>query len=832
MRKTLIALCLCELAGRTAASAQTTPIRPFRIATIAGTPYDPTGDGKPAAVAMFSPNGVVWSDGNLYLTDGGRIRRISPNGTINTVVGLLDPVVHQTISGYSGDGGPALGAQVRGATSLRFDTAGNLYIADAGNACIRKLTARTIAGIAQPIDGTETISTYAGTCTAPGNSNGSGTALTAKMAAPRDIAFDAAGILYVADQTNNNIRAIDATGNIVTVAGSGTAGSDDGPAAVAKFKTPTSVAVNPATGDLFVADFANNRIRRVSGGNVTTFAGTGASSSLGGLNEGGAAAAANITPVKLRFLNGVLYVLDAAVGMVRKIDASGVVTTVAGIGLPAYNGPFPPVGDGGSALAAKFGNGAGGVQDIAFDISGNAFVTDASTLRLRSIPAAGSVSTIAGPGGVTTFSGDGGAASAARLFNPKAPVFDAAGEFYFNDQGNERIRKIDTSGLITTAAGNGVIPPAPPGFSGVPGLATAASILPLGAVAAGPNGIYFGNNNVSILELTGVQLSVSPNPAANVGGLAFDASGNLYVSDPVNLLVWKVDAAGNAKSVVGGGSIVLDPSTAPSASAKQVRLTGPLNVLFDPAGNLYVNEFAKNRILKVAAHAPNQTLDGTETVTIYAGNGTAVYPNDGLPAASVALSGPGGPVFDAKGNLFLTETATFRVRVVDTNGIISTVAGTGTPGFTGDGGPALAAQIRGGPLAVDAAGNVFMSDSVNNVVRVLDNTPPVISGMPGADCSIWPPNKKMVQVATVTAMDSGSGLVAGSFTVTGTSNEPGDGQISIAVNSSGGYNVSLEADRSGNGNGRTYTLTATARDLAGNMTTVSATCTVPHDRGN
>ena len=104
--------------------------------------------------------------------------------------------------------------------------------------------------------------------------------------------------------------------------------------------------------------------------------------------------------------------------------------------------------------------------------------------------------------------------------------------------------------------------------------------------------------------------------------------------------------------------------------------------------------------------------------------------------------------------------------------------------------------------------------------------------MPGADCSIWPPNKKMVQVATVTATDSGSGLVAGSFSVTGTSNEPGAGQISIAANSSGGYNVSLEADRSGNGSGRTYTLTATARDLAGNMTTVSATCTVPHDRGN
>ena len=137
----------------------------YGIATIAGTPYDPSADGGPATRAAVSLGGVAFGNGEFYLTDGTRVRRITEDGIITTVVGLLDPVVHQPIPGFSGDGGPALGAQLRGAIALEFDNAGNLYIADSGNSCVRKVTARLVAGIAQPIDGTEIISTFAGTGT-------------------------------------------------------------------------------------------------------------------------------------------------------------------------------------------------------------------------------------------------------------------------------------------------------------------------------------------------------------------------------------------------------------------------------------------------------------------------------------------------------------------------------------------------------------------------------------------------------------------------------------------------------------------------------------------
>ena len=648
--------------------------RRFGIATIAGTPYDPSGDGGPATVAAINLSGAAFRAGNVYLTDGSRIRKIDENGIITTVVGLLDPVVHQPTPGFSGDGGPALGAQIRGAAALEFDNAGNLYIADSGNSCVRKVTARVVAGLPLPLDGTETITTIAGIGMMADNSGDDGPATSAKLSSPRGIAIDAGiGTIYIVDQNNNNVRKVDPTGKITTIAGTGTAGffGDGQPATTAMFNLPTGVTTDPATGDVYIADVLNSRVRKItfSTGLISTFAGTGVSSASGNLNEGGAATAANIRPVKVRLINGILYMVDSGVGMIRMINiATGIITTLAGTGAPPYSGAFPPVGDGGHATAALLGSGPGGVQDVAFDEFQNLFITDASSHRVRFVAntaaaatifgqtvAAGNITTVAGPQGTLTFSGDGGPAGAARLFQGGAIAFDSDGNLYISDGGNNRVRRIDPGREITTIAGDGTA-----GFPRTPGPATAAELQP-GGLAFNADNLYLTNNSTRIAEISGgtIKLIANSNGAstppsadgtpamdARMGAtsIAFDTAGNLYTSDSLNNRIWKIDTSGNVHTVAGGGASVIDGV---SVTATQARLFGPGSLAFDASGNLYTVDGLKSRILKITAHTPSQPLDGTEIITIFAGTGQTGFHGDGGLATAALLNGPGGLVFDA-----------------------------------------------------------------------------------------------------------------------------------------------------------------------------------------
>jgi sugar lactone lactonase YvrE len=728
---------------------------PLTITTAAGTLYDPSGDGGPATSASVNLLSVAIHNGNLYLTDGARIRRIDPTGVITTVVGLRDLVAHQPIAGFSGDGGPASAAQIRGASYVEFDSAGNLFIVDAGNSCIRKVTARVVGGAAQPLDGSEIISTVAGTPLSVGNSGDTNPATSAKINSPRAIAFNASGDFYIVDSGNNNVRKVDAAGIITTVAGTGTAGynGDNIPAVTATFNFPLGVSVDPGTGDVYVADVLNNRVRKitVATGIINTVAGSGtiSSSSLGlGLNEGGAAIAANITPAKAKFVNGSLYVADSGVGMVRQINLGiGTITTLAGVGLASA-----ALGDGRAATSAKLGSGPSGIQDVAVDASNNLFITDASSRRVRFVAsgsgaatifgqtvAAGNIATVAGPPPSSLiFSGDGEPASAAHFFGPGSLCFDPSGNLYVVDSGNNRIRRIDPAGTITTIAGNG-LPNYDPTL--VPGMATGAQIQP-GNLAFHGGALYLTNNTLRVLKVAGNAISVVANttgtptgpsgvPSADgtlainaemaAASVAFDKAGNLYVGDPFNFRIWKIDSTGTVKTVVGSGTVILDRTTILSATAKQVRLFGPGFMAFDPNGNLYTTDGPRNRILKVTANGLNQPLDGTEAVTIFAGTGVFGFSGDGGPATAAQLNGPIGLAFDAAGNLYFDDSSNFRVRKIDTKGIISTVAGTGVASFSGDGGPASSAQIRGGPLAFNSRGDLYMSDGVNQVIRVLSD---------------------------------------------------------------------------------------------------------------
>lgn len=242
-------------------------------------------------------------------------------------------------------------------------------------------------------------------------------------------------------------------------------------------------------------------------------------------------------------------------------------------------------------------------------------------LRVGQTVAAGNTTTVAGPPGIVTFGGDGGPASAARLFGPGSLSFDTSGDLYLTDGGNNRVRRIDTTTTITTVAGNGV-----GGFSGVPGIATAAEIQP-GGLAFDLGSLYLTSSSSRVLQDAGNFISIvtnttgvtnppsadgTPATQAHMGAasIVFDQSGNLYVADSVNNRIWKVDTSGKVKTVAGGGTVVIDGVVVLSATATQARLFGPGSLAFDPSGNLYTVDGSRDRILKVTAHNLNQPLDG------------------------------------------------------------------------------------------------------------------------------------------------------------------------------------------------------------------------------
>ena len=305
VRAIKLALCAALLAA--AAGAQ--PSADWRIDTFAGLPE--LGDNGPAIDAWLAfPAGVaVDGAGNLYIADARnhRIRKVDSSGTITTIAGTGE-------FGFNGDGGPATDARLAAPTGVAVDGAGNLYIADARNHRIRKVdssgTITTIAGFVDPGDG--------------------GPASEGRLAFPTGVAVNGAGNLYIADARNHRIRKVDSSGTITTIAGTGEFGfgGDGGPATDARLALPNGMAVDGA-GNLYIADSGNHRIRKVdSSGTITTIAGFVDPGDGGPASEG-----------RLAFPTGVatdgagnLYIADSRNHRIRKVDSSGTITTIAGIG--------------------------------------------------------------------------------------------------------------------------------------------------------------------------------------------------------------------------------------------------------------------------------------------------------------------------------------------------------------------------------------------------------------------------------------------------------------------------------------------------------------------
>ncbi len=533
----------------------------------------------------------------------------------------------------------------------------------------------------------------------PGYSGDNGPATSAQLNYPQGVAVDASGNLYIADSNNNRIRKVSG-GVITTVAGDGNFGynGDGMPATDAWLNGPNGLTVDSA-GTIFIADTGNGRIRKVSGGSIATVAGNGG---FGYNGDNIAATSAEFTSPSGVAVDsaGNLYIADLGNHRVRKVSA-GMITTVAGTGTPGYNGGSIP------AASAELD----GPWGVAVDASGNLYIADTDNNRIRKV-AGGVITTVAGDAGFG-YAGDNVAATSTSLYAPFGVALDASGNLYIADTVNYRLRKV-SGGIITTLAGGG----APVGQNG-PAI-NAQLESPMG-IAVDPSGnLYIADSVASrVFEVSAGIIGVAagngingfggdggPPTSANLAGpmgVAVSSSGQLYIADFINECIWEV-SGGVITTVAGNGTIYDSGDNGPAVNAG---LGGPVGGAVDSSGNLYIVDNSSSTIREIS----------NGTITTVAGNGTQGYGGDGGPSTHAELYTPWGIAVDSSGNIYIADTYNDRIRKVS-NGVITTVAGTGVEGYNGDGGPATSALLsQPEGVAVDSSGNLYIADSGNGRVR-------------------------------------------------------------------------------------------------------------------
>ena len=560
---------------------------------------------------------------------------------------------------------PAAQSSIGDPPRAAVDSAGNMYFAG-GHAIFK-------------VDPSGNLTCIGGTGR-EGFSGDGGPATSAQVSYPWGIALDSAGNLYFTDRNANYIRRISTDGTINVIAGSMTSGfaGDAGPASAAQFNGPSGLAFDSA-GNLYVADTGNQRIRKIAkDGTVSTVAGSG---EQGYTNDGVPATSADLGGPEgvAADLSGNLYIADTLNQRVRMVSAAGIISTLAGTGFPGYSG------DGGPAAQATLFL----PTDVAADRSGNVFIADLGSSRIRMV-SNGTITTIAGSdSGIAPTPGQ--AANSIRFNGPTGVAVDPSGNVYFAEgtigsgsgltNGDYRVWKV-SDGIATSAAGNGLES-------------------------------YAGDNGPA----TRAQLNT---PA----GMAFDTSGNLYVADSANHRVRRISPAGIITTVAGNGTPGYSGDFGPATSAQ---LKQPMAVAVDSHNNLYIADSGNNRIRVV-------TPDGT--MLTEAGNGNAAFAGDEGQATSASLHAPRGVAVDSSFNVYIADTLSLRIRYITAaDNLIHTLAGSGVAGFSGEGGQATGANISlPTSVAVDAAGNVFFTDEgsgcvrkvgPNGVITTVAGTPPL-----------------------------------------------------------------------------------------------------------
>jgi len=658
--------------------------------------------GSPAAVDIDSA-------GNIYVADlySERVFRVDTTGNVTLVAGNGS---HGGLSGYSGEGGPALSANLTYPTGVAVDRFSNIFIADRTSCAIREVSAKT-----------GDISTIAGTGTCWYSGDG-GPATSATLNDPSGVAVDSSGNLFIADTDNCLVREVSAsTGIISTLAGTppdttgllhcGYAG-DGGLATSAKLGFPNGLAVD-GSGDILIADTTSCAIRKIStaASTISTVAGTG---SCGYSGDGAAATSAQLSqPYGVAVdRSGNIFIADTSNCVIREVSsANSQISTVAGNDSAGcgYSG------DGTLATSSQLNQPYG----VAVDRSDDIFIADYNNSVIREVSAStGSISTVAGVAvpdlnhmgqmiGLPAYSGDGYLATDAEFaFLNDTPygaglATDRSGNVFVADTANNAVRKISAStGIITTVAGNGLI-----GYSGDGGPASSAQL--------------FYPRDVAV-----------------------DGSGNIFIMDTGNCVIRKVTATTGIISTVAGtlpdssGHYFCgysgDGGPATSAQLYPIDLLIPAGgVAVDSSGNLFIADTGNGVIREVSASTGIiNTVAGTP-LSLYVGTG------DGGPATSATLNAPYGVAVDSADNIFIADTYDNIVReVMAVNGNIYTVAGTMELGlsFSGDGGPPGLAHLRNiFGVFLDPAGNLFIPDPVNCVIREVSASTgniTTVAGMP------------------------------------------------------------------------------------------------------
>ena len=688
-------------------------------------------------VTVTSQEDGTWRIGQVRVENGHKYS----HGGREYVLELLDgtwglaPYVVRTVAGSTevDDGIPAVEASLNDAWGLTVDTVGNLYVAEAGNDRVRMINPSGI------------ITTIAGTGNWGFRGDG-GEATAAELWDPFGLASDAFGNVYVADHENYRVRRIDPSGTIVTIAGTGQSccyRTDGTPASETSLE-PWRLAADSA-GNLYVT--GRSRVYRIdASGTTVAIAGTGRSG-YGG--DGGQATLAGIsyrTGVAVDRV-GRVYIADTNNHRVRRIDASGTITTVAGTGRSGYSG------DGGLATSAELDQ----PYDVAVSQLGTVYIADYRNGRVRTVDASGTIKTVAGKGG-WSYGGDGGPAIEAAIGGPRAVELDRAGNLYVLDRSN-RVRKIDASQTITTIAGTGTDLD---GHYEIPSRSESARFQgPTGvALDFAGNVLFRDGRRVFRVDSMG-SLSVFAGSSeccyagdggrateARIGtypGLATDTTGNTYLAE--GLRVRRIDRSGVITTIAGTGTRGYGGD---GGAASEAQFGWAYGVATDTVGNLYVADHGNHRIRKI---------DRLGRITTIAGTGDRGYSGDGGPAVAAQLEYPAFVTADRAGNVYVARRYVGRIRVVDSSGVIrtlanlqdgidslaldrsgnllvgggnriyrvavrdgtlETIAGTGEPGFIGDGGPARSAHLSAGGLAEDRSGNIWFADQEGRRLRVLE----------------------------------------------------------------------------------------------------------------
>ena len=652
----------------------------WAFTTYSGVPPG-AADGVGSAARFYIPYGAaVGPDHSVFIADSGNhtIRKITPAGVVSTFAGL---------TGNSGaEDGKGSAARFYQPLDVAVDGSGVVYVADTGNHTIRMITPEGV------------VKTLAGQAGSSGSLDGIGA--SARFKSPAAVAVDLSGNVYVTDGEDQTIRKITPAGVVTTLAGlSGTSGSANGTGTMARFNSPAGIEVAP-NGNLYVADFGNQVIRRVTpDGVVRTHAGR---VGIGGSADGTGSTARFAAPLGIAVdAAGNVFVSDPGNQNIRKVTSTGVVTTVAGhAGTPGNTD--------GTGSAARFDNPVG----IGADAEGNLFVCEYDSYTIRKVTPSGVVTTFAG---VSSTGSDDGGTGVARFHHPTDVAVGANGTLVVADLFNRTIRRIAPNGAVTTVAGLA-------GTQGdADGVGSAARFLtPINLAVSGTGEIFVSDQSSSTIRkiatngLVTTFAGASGQPGSNDGtgedarfafpfGVEVDDAGSVFVADIGNSTVRKISPDGVVKTFAGraGGNSTLD------GYGSNARFSGPAGIAIGPDGNIFVTEAQGLTIRKVSP---------VGAVTTLAGLAGEPGLDDGIGSAA-RFTSPLGIDVDASGNLFVSEVAAETIRKVTPAGSVSTIGG--TPMIYGwRNGAGSGAQFDSPyGVAVDANGVVYVADYYSNSIR-------------------------------------------------------------------------------------------------------------------